>query len=35
MVLTEEGVAASKVVSAPDEVAVFGIAATEEGGAAI
>ena len=31
MVLTEEGVAASKVVSSPDEVAVFGIAATEEG----
>ena len=35
MVLTEEGVAASKVVSAPDEVAVFGIAATEEGVVAI
>jgi uncharacterized membrane protein len=31
LVLSEEGVAASKVVSAPDEVAVFGIAATEEG----
>ena len=31
MVLTEEGVAAGKIVSAPDEVAVFGIAATEEG----
>ena len=31
MVLTEDGVAAGKIVSAPDEVAVFGIAATEEG----
>jgi uncharacterized membrane protein len=31
MVLTEAGVAASKVVSSPDEVAVFGIAASEEG----
>ena len=31
MVLTEEGVAATKVVSAPDEVAIFGIAATAEG----
>ena len=31
MVLTEEGVAATKVVSAPDEVAIFGIAASEEG----
>ena len=29
LVLTEEGVAATKVVSAPDAVAVFGIAATE------
>ena len=31
MVITEEGVAASKVVSSPSEVAVFGIAVTEEG----
>lgn len=31
MVLTEAGVAASKVVSSPDQVAVFGIAASEEG----
>jgi len=31
MVLTEEGVAASEVVSSPSEVAVFGIVATEEG----
>jgi uncharacterized membrane protein len=31
MVLTEDGVAASKVVSSPSEVAVFGIAATEDG----
>ncbi|MGD9092651.1 MAG: DUF1269 domain-containing protein [Anaerolineales bacterium] len=31
MVLTEAGVAASKVVSSPEEVAAFGIAATEEG----
>jgi len=31
MVLTEAGVAATKVVSSPDEVAVFGIAASEEG----
>jgi uncharacterized membrane protein len=31
MVLTERGVAASKVVSSPEEVAVFGIAGTEEG----
>lgn len=31
LVLTEEGVAARKVVSSPSEVAVFGIAATEEG----
>jgi uncharacterized membrane protein len=31
MVLTEEGVAATKVVSTSDEVAVFGIAASEEG----
>jgi uncharacterized membrane protein len=31
MVLTEEGVAASEVVSSPSEVAVFGIIATEEG----
>ncbi len=31
MVLTEEGVAAGKVVSSPSEVAVFGIAVTEEG----
>jgi uncharacterized membrane protein len=31
MVITEEGVAASKIVSSPSEVAVFGIVATEEG----
>jgi uncharacterized membrane protein len=31
MVLTEDGVAASKVVSSPSEVAVFGIVATDEG----
>jgi hypothetical protein len=31
MVLTEAGVAASKVVSSPSEVAVFGISATEAG----
>jgi uncharacterized membrane protein len=31
MVLTEAGVAATKVVSSPSEVAVFGIASTEEG----
>ena len=31
MVLTEDSVAASKVVSSPSEVAVFGIAATEDG----
>jgi uncharacterized membrane protein len=31
MVVTEAGVAASKVVSSPDEVAVFGIAASEAG----
>jgi uncharacterized membrane protein len=31
MLLTEEGVAASEVVSSPSEVAAFGIAATEEG----
>lgn len=31
MVLTEEGVAASKVVSSPDQLAVFGIAASEDG----
>jgi uncharacterized membrane protein len=31
MVLTEAGVAASKVVSSPDEVAAFGIAVSEEG----
>jgi uncharacterized membrane protein len=31
MVITEEGVAASEVVSSPSEVAVFGIAATDEG----
>ena len=31
MVLTEDGVAATKVVSSPSEVAVFGIAATEDG----
>ncbi len=31
MVLTEEGVAASEVVSSPSEVAVFGIAISEEG----
>jgi len=31
MVLTEDGVAASKVVSSPSEVAVFGIVATEDG----
>jgi uncharacterized membrane protein len=35
MVLTEDGVAAGKIVSAPDEVAVFGIAATEEGAVAV
>ena len=29
MALTEAGVAASKVVSSPDELAVFGIAAGE------
>ena len=31
MALTEAGVAASKVVSSPDELAVFGVAATEGG----
>lgn len=31
LVLTEDGVAATKVVSSPDAVAVFGIAATDEG----
>ena len=31
MILTEEGVAASKVVASSSAVAVFGIAATEEG----
>jgi len=31
LVITEEGVAASKVVSSPTALAVFGIAATEEG----
>ena len=31
LILSEEGVAATKIVSAPGEVAVFGIAATEEG----
>jgi uncharacterized membrane protein len=31
MAITEAGVAASKVVSSPSEVAVFGISATEEG----
>ncbi len=31
MVLTEDGVTAAKVVSSPDEVAVFGIVVTEEG----
>ena len=31
MAITEDGVAASKVVSSPSEVAVFGIAATDEG----
>jgi uncharacterized membrane protein len=31
LVITEAGVAASKVVSSPDEVAAFGIAATPEG----
>ena len=31
MVLTEDGVAATKVVSSPDQVAVFGIAASDEG----
>jgi uncharacterized membrane protein len=31
MVLTEDGVAATKVVSSPSEVAVFGIAATDDG----
>jgi len=31
MVLTEEGVAATKVVSSPSEVAVFGIAITDDG----
>lgn len=34
MVITEEGVAATKVVSSPSEVDVFGIVATEEGVAA-
>jgi uncharacterized membrane protein len=34
MLLTEKGIAASKVVSSPSEVAVFGIAATEEGAVA-
>ncbi len=31
MALTEDGVAATKVVSSPDEVAVFGIAGSDEG----
>lgn len=31
MAITEDGVAASKVVSSPSEVAIFGIAATDEG----
>lgn len=31
LILTEEGMAATEVVSSPSEVAVFGIAATEEG----
>ena len=31
LVLTEDGVAATKVVSSPDAVAVFGIAASDEG----
>jgi uncharacterized membrane protein len=31
MIITEDGVAASEVVSSPSEVAVFGIVATEEG----
>ena len=31
MVVTEDGVAAAKVVSSPTELAVFGIVATEEG----
>jgi uncharacterized membrane protein len=35
MVLTEEGVAASEVVSSPSEVAVFGIVATDEGVVAV
>lgn len=34
LLLTEDGVAASKVVSSPDALAVFGIAATEDGAAA-
>jgi uncharacterized membrane protein len=34
MVLTEDGVAATKVVSSPDAVAVFGMAATDEGATA-
>lgn len=34
LALTEDGVAASKVVSSPDTLAVFGIAATEDGAAA-
>ena len=34
LALTEEGVAASKVVSSPDTLAVFGIAVTEDGAAA-
>ena len=35
MVLTEDGVAASKVVSSATAVAVFGIAVTEDGAAAV
>ena len=34
MVLTEDGVAATKVVSSPDAVAVFGVAATDAGATA-
>ncbi len=34
MVITEEGVAATEIVSSPSEVAVFGIVATDEGVAA-
>lgn len=34
LLLTEDGVAATKVVSSPDELGVFGIAVTEDGAAA-